>query len=192
MTQKTESVVTPGRFAAGLTFQQWMNHIELNKAKFEANYQATEVTPEQTAALRELTARQNGPARVLVLGEAWCPDVYRGLPVIVRMAEAAGWELRIFPRDENLDIADEFLKDGEFRSIPVVVFYTQDHHYICHWIERPAQANKELPLMSKLYEGRSREEAAPDLEAFQGGPVWAGWRTSTIEELSGLLRQKVG
>ena len=38
-------------------------------------------------------SRPDGPAKVLILGEDWCPDVFRGMPVVVRMAEAAGLEI---------------------------------------------------------------------------------------------------
>ena len=190
MTQAAASVVTPERFAQGLTYEQYLNKIEQNKDRFQMNYEGTTVSEEDTKALKALTAKPNGPAKMLVLGEDWCPDVYRGMPVLARFAEAAGLEMRVFPRDENLDIMNEFLKDGEFQSIPVAVFYTRGHDYILHWIERPEQANAEMPQLRKLYEGRTREEAADDVKAFQQGQVWAGWRDATIKELRRLLEEK--
>ena len=192
MTQAAESVVTPERFARGLTYEQYVGQIERNQDRFQMNYEGTTVSEEDAAALRALVAKPNGPAKMLVLGEDWCPDVYRGLPVLAKIAEAAGMELRVFPRDQHLDIMNEFLKDGEYQSIPTAVFYTRDHRYITHWIERPQQANDEMHLMRKLYEGRTREEAAPDVRAFQEGPVWAGWRDATVKELRQLLEGKVG
>ena len=63
-------------------------------------------------------------------------------PSSQRIAEATGIEMRVFPRDQHKDIIAEFLHDGEFESIPVAVFYTKDHDYIAHWIERPAKANE--------------------------------------------------
>ena len=82
-----------------------------------------------------------------MLGEDWCGDVIRGLPVLSRIAEAAGMEISIFPRDQHHDIMNEFLKNGEYMSIPVAVFYTGDHDYICHWIERPEIAETEMHQM---------------------------------------------
>lgn len=192
MTQARQSVVTPERFASGLTYQEYMSRIKVNQDRFQMNYEGTTISDEDAAALRALVAKPNGPAKMLVLGEDWCPDVYRGLPVLARIAEAAGMEMRIFPRDENLDIMDEFLNQGEYRSIPTAVFYTRDHQYIHHWIERPAKANEEMPLLRKLYEGRTREEAAPDVLEFQKGPIWAGWREATIKEIRQQLEEKVG
>ncbi len=186
MTQRT-SVVTPERFASGMTYDEYMNRITRNRDQFQANYDGTPLTEEDVRRFKEIVARPNGPAKVLALAEDWCPDVFRGLPVMARIAEAAGMELRIFPRDENLDIMNEFLKDGQFQSIPTFVFYTRDHRYLCHWIERPQKANEEMHLLRKLYEGRTREEAAEDVQKFREGPVWAGWRRATIDELLQLL-----
>jgi len=171
-----------------------MAHIKRNVPKFQHNYENTAVSPDDAAALKELTARDGGAARVLVLGEDWCPDVFRGLPVLVRIAEAAGWDFRAFPRDENLDIMDEFLKDGQYQSIPVAVFYTRDHQYITHWIERPAKAEAELDTMRDLFEGLDREKDIQEMrrrsDEFQQGPIWAGWRDATITEIRSLLEEK--
>lgn len=190
MTERRQSVVTPERFASGLTWKQYLGQIKRNREKFEYNYRETVLTEEDLAALRALVQRADGPAKVLALGEDWCPDVFRGLPVMARMAEAAGMELRIFPRDENLDIMSEFLKDGEHQSIPTFVFYTRDHRYIGHWIERPAKANAELPEMMQIFAGRTREEARPLYEEFQRGPVWASWRQETVREIVALLTER--
>ncbi|MGE0538603.1 MAG: thioredoxin family protein [Dehalococcoidia bacterium] len=193
MTQSVQSVVTPERFSSGLTYQQFLEQAKSNVDRFQMNYEGTTIAEEDAAALKALAAKPNGPAKMLVLGEDWCPDVYRGMPVLARFAEAAGIEFRAFPRDENLDIMNEFLKDGEYQSIPTAVFYTKDHQYILHWIERPVKANDEMPEMRKLYEGRTREEAAPDVLKFQQeSPIWAGWRDATVKELRKQLEAKVG
>lgn len=189
------SVVTPERFEAGLTWEQYLERIQRNKAKFEYNYEETAVPAEYSARLQALAQRPNGPAKVLILGEDWCPDVFRGMPVIVRVAEAAGLNIRIFPRDENLDIMTEFLNRGEHQSIPVAVFYTRDHQYVAHWIERPAKAEAELDEMRKLFEGLDREKDIQEMrrrnDEFQRGPTWAGWRDATVVEITELLESAV-
>lgn len=196
MTQQKESVVTAERFAQGKTWPEWMEHIQRNKEKFQYNYDETNVSAEDATALRALSERENGPAKVLVLGEDWCPDVFRGLPVLARMAEAAGWEFRAFPRDDNLDIMAEFLNKGEHQSIPTAVFYTKDHRYILHWIERPKKAEAELGEMAKLFEGLDREKDIQEMRRrnneFQLGPIWGSWRDATVTEIRELLEKAVG
>lgn len=195
MTQQKESVVTPERFESGMTWSEYLAHAQRNLEKFQYNYENTEVSADDVAALRALSERDNGPAKVLVLGEDWCPDVFRGLGVFVRMAEAAGWNLRIFPRDDNLDIMQEFLNQGEYQSIPVAVFYTKDHEYIAHFIERPAKANAEMDQMRNLFEGLDREKDIQEMRKrnndFQTGPVWGSWRDATITEIREMLENAV-
>jgi hypothetical protein len=196
MTQQQESVVTPERFAGGMTWERYLEHVKRNGEKFQYNYDETAIAQEDAEAFRALVAKPDGPAKVLALGEDWCPDVFRGLPVMARIAEAAGMELRIFPRDDNLDIMNEFLNRGESQSIPTLVFYTRDHRYIAHWIERPAKANAEMGEIPKLFEGLDREKDRDEMrqryDDFQRGPVWASWRQETVRELLELLQSKCG
>jgi hypothetical protein len=192
MTQQQDSVVTPERFASGMTWQQYLEHIKRNREKFQYNYEETVLSDGDVEAFRSLAAKADGPAKVLALAEDWCPDVFRGLPVMVRIAQTAALELRIFPRDENLDIMNEFLNRGEHQSIPTFVFYTRDHRYIAHWIERPVKANAEMGEMMALFRNRESEEGQALYEEFQRGPVWASWRQETVRELRELLKEKCG
>jgi thiol-disulfide isomerase/thioredoxin len=200
MVQQANSVVTPERFSQGLTYEQFIEKLDRNQERFRENYEGTQVSPEDAAALRALVAKPDGPAKILLLGESWCPDVFRGAPVFARIAEASGMELRCFFRDENKDIMAEFLKDGQFESIPVAVFYTKDQRYIAHFIERPDLANREMheklgPMYARMRKPdmTDEEKAAARAEniAFQNGPIWANWRQETIREVIRLLESKV-
>ena len=71
--------------------------------------------------------------------------------------------LRYFERDANKDIMAEFLNQGEFESVPTVVFYDGNHNYLYHFIERPKTANV------KMAELRS---ACDDLEAVMADGFW--------------------
>ena len=188
----TDSAVTAERFASGLSYAQYMERIQRNRAKFEYNYDETRLADDDVRVFRELASRPAGPARVLALAEDWCPDVFRGLSVMARIAEAAGMELRVFPRDENLDIMNEFLHEGKHQSIPVFVFYTRDHRYLTHWTERPALANEQMHLVNAIFQGKTAEEALPEYERFQQGEVWASWRQETVREIRELLARVCG
>ena len=199
MTQQKESVVTRERFAQGQPYDEWIKGIDRNLERFQENYEGTHISDEDAAALKALVARPNGPARCLALGEAWCPDVFRGLPVMARIAEVSGMELRVFFRDQNNDIMAEFLKHGEHESIPTLVFYTKEHEYIAHWIERPAKANEEMsklqeltaPLRNADITPEEREKHIKAYVEFQQGPIWAGWRDAAVSEIRQLLEDKV-
>jgi hypothetical protein len=200
LVQQKETVVTPERFAQGMTYEAYVNSIERNAARFQENYDATSVPDEDAAAFKALMAKPNGPAKMLVLGEDWCPDVFRGMPVFARLAEATGIEMRVFPRDQHKDIMAEFLNGGEFESIPVAVFYTKDMEYIAHWIERPALAQQQMHELAPMYARMRKPDKTPEEAAaakqeyidFQNGPIWGGWRQETIKEVIRLLQERVG
>ena len=189
------SVVTPQRFAAGFTYADYMAQVKVNKARMEDFYANFQVTAENAAALQALAAHPAGPAKMLVLGEDWCGDVVRGLPVLARMTEAAGWELRIFPRDQHHDIMNEFLKDGQWMSIPTVVFYTADHRYICHWIERPQVAERETAEIEAAIRAENPEISDPDFGRERRARTAAratDWQEATVTELIARLQERVG
>ena len=155
---------------------------DANVERFIRNMSAWQVSEEGREALQSLPR-----LKMLVLGEDWCPDVYRGLPVLAEIAATAGWEIRIFARDENNDIMSEFLKDGLHESIPTAVMYTMDHEYVGHWIERPAVANEHMANMQKLFsrkEGESEDEMRARIRQgyrdLQSSDEWASWRDETV------------
>ncbi len=209
MTQSKESVVTIERYKSGKTFQEYLDSGIRNRELFEENYRGTRITPEQERALKEIAARDDGPDHVLVIGEDWCPDVYRGAPVAARIAEAMGIEYRFFERDQNKDIIAEYLNNGEFESIPVFVFYDRNHRELGHFIERPKLANEQMHLVREVLGDTSPEAIARQLGRepnedeikefrakarekyleWQKGPEWAGWRDATVDEVIALLRR---
>ena len=197
MTAQKESVVTEERLAQGISYQQWMEQIDRNQDKFQENYEGTAIDPEDAAAIKELMQKPNGPATCLALGEPWCPDVFRGMPVIARLAEATGLDLKIFFRDQNVDIMNEFLYKGEFQSIPTLIFYTKDHKYLGHWHERAQKARDEMPQLSAItskmrnpdISDEERQKYMAEYAEFQRGPVWSGWRQAQVKEIRALLEE---
>ncbi len=213
MAQATQSVITQERFAQGKTFQQYLDSGIRNKELFENNYQGLTISAEQKQALQELAGRANGPHHMVVIGEDWCPDVYRGAGVAQKIAEAAGIEMRFFERDQNKDMIQEYLKDGEFESIPVYIFYDKDHNEISHFIERPKLANEQIHVMRDVigdmrpeaiaarlgHEPSEEELAAARAEgrekymAWQReSDVWAGWRVAAVDEVIADMRAALG
>ena len=177
--ERSQSVVTPARFVKGLTFDQYVAYVgtpenlKREGSQGEARrdwsgylrkaYEVARLTDAQAAAVRWLAAQPNGPAKILMIAEEWSSDCRRDLPVLARVAEAGGMELRIFRRDgqrfsrsqtpslaeapdSNADLMAEFLnrKNGQvWQSIPVVVFYTKTLEYLYHYIEYPAIYHKD-------------------------------------------------
>ena len=188
------SVVTPQRFDEGFTYFDYMAQINVNKERMDGYYEAFKITPENEASLKALASDPNGPTKMLVLGEDWCGDVVRGLPVLARMAEAAGWDMRVFPRDQHHDIMNEFLKNGEWMSIPTAVFYTSDHRYILHWIERPEIAEREIKEIEETLRAGNPDMSEQDFGRERRARTAAkaqDWQQATVEEIIDRLRKGI-
>jgi len=208
MTQAPESAITIERFHKGKTFQQYLDSGIRNRELFEANYNGLKVSDAQKAALQDLK-KTKGLDHVVVIGEDWCPDVYRGAGVAAKIAEAAGIEFRFFERDQNNDMIQPYKKGGEFESIPVYVFYDKDHKELGHFIERPKLANEQIHVTREVLGDTSPEGIAKklghepsedELKAerasardkymeWQKGDVWAGWRVAAVDEVIELLQK---
>lgn len=129
----------------GLSYADFVAQAAINQDKFNESYGSVPLTEDDFAFFRKATALPGGPKKILALAEAWCGDVYRELPTVARISEATGADLRIFLRDQNPDVMDEFLSNnGKARAIPVFVFYTEDLQKITHFTERSASAHAGL------------------------------------------------
>ena len=188
------SVVTPQRFEEGFTYADYMAQINVNKDRMDGYYENFKVTAENEASLKALASDPNGPTKMLVLGEDWCGDVVRGLPVLARMAEAAGWNMRVFPRDQHHDIMNEFLKNGQWMSIPTAVFYTSDHRYIMHWIERPEVADQEQREIEEAIRAENPDITAQEFGRERRARTSAkaeAWQQATVEEIIDHLQKSI-
>ena len=141
--------VTRERFEQGMTYEAYKAQMTRNRDRLEDNERAVTLRPEDTQFFAQLAE----PLNVLVLVEDWCGDVINNVPVVVKLAEATGkLKLRFFLRDQNLDLMDQYLNRGTFRSIPTVVFFDQDFRELGHWIERPAIITElREQMLSELY-----------------------------------------
>ena len=80
-----------------------------------------------------------GRWRLVALSEDWCGDAVNTLPAVARLAEAAGWDLRVLSRDANADLMDAHLTNGRSRSIPVVIVYDEQLREVGWWGPRPGE-----------------------------------------------------
>src|SRR5499433_308328 len=180
-----KSAVTPERFAKGMTFDEYMKYTgsqenlaregfgsyypdgggkgaprKDNSAVFRERYAKARLGDEQVAAIKWLAAQPGGPAKILVISEDWSSDCRRDLPVLARLAEAGGLEMRIFNRDGkkvlgtrtpdraagNADLVREFAnekKGQKWASVPVAAFFTTNFQELYRYIEYLAIYHKQ-------------------------------------------------
>ena len=228
------TVVTPERFASGRTFEQYLAFIGTpdnlaregspsglrrdQTATMRAWYEANRLTDAQAAAIGWLASQPGGPAKILVISEEWSSDCRRDVPMLARVAEAGGMELRIFTRDgrrfstsvrpslaeapdSNADLMAEFLNDKNgqtWQSIPVAVFYTKDLEYLYHYTEFPAIYHKDRLVSGHIRAPRPGEtndetqaRAAREFMALQQSPFFRLWASAGVDEIISALHRRL-
>lgn len=131
--------VTRQRFEQGMTYDEFKTQMTRNQERFAANEEQLELDPADRAAFKGLPR----PLNVLVIAEDWCGDVINNLPILGRLsAESGKLNVRVFLRDQNPDLMDHYLNQGQFRSIPVFAFFDEEFHELGRFIERPASVTE--------------------------------------------------
>ena len=126
-------MVTKERFAQGMTLQEYIDHMSINRERFvEALEETTIEGPETT-----LLDRMGAVRKVMVISEDWCGTCLAQVPFVAKLIEGKpDVELRLFPRDANPDLMDQYLKQGLYRSIPVFAFFDEHMNEVARFIER--------------------------------------------------------
>ncbi len=135
--ETSEMTITRERFETGYTYDEFRKTVGKHEGLWNGVYEHLKLPEDVRRRLEELPSHRY----VLVLAEDWCGDAASLVPVLARMADAAPEKvtLRIFRRDENLDIMDRHLTHGG-RSIPVAIVFDESMNPLGWWGPRPAPA----------------------------------------------------
>ncbi len=93
----------------------------------------------------------------MIISENWCGDSAQNIPYIIEFVKHNPLiEIKMILRDQNPDIMDEYLTDGNLRSIPKLIAFDIDGNEIFQWGPRPRSANNLVANAKK--EGILKEE----------------------------------
>jgi thioredoxin family protein len=224
-------MVTAERFGKGMTFDEYVTYAaSAGNLKREATagaarkdqsgflreaYATAHLSEAQQQAWTWLASQPGGPAKILVISEEWSSDCRRDVPMLARLAEKIGLELRIFPRDgdkfsaaaapdpkesPNADLMAQFLnrRDGRTsQSIPVVAFYTRDIQHLYTYTEYPACYRKDnhLAVIRGARPGETPEQtktrADREFAEMLGSPFFRLWRCAAVDEMASMLYERL-
>jgi hypothetical protein len=222
-------MVNAARFAKGMTFPQYVQYVGTpENLKREGSqtprrdwseylrkaYDGIRVSPAHESAWKWLVAQPDGPAKALAISEEWSSDCRRDVPLLARLADAVGLEVRIFTRDgqrmgrgpkpepdsPNADLMTELLnqKNGQtFQSIPVIVFYTTALKPLYRYTEFPGVYHKDRirGWLNAARPGETPEQAKQraDKEFMEmlGSPFFDVWRAAALDEWTAMLYERL-
>jgi hypothetical protein len=132
-------VITKARYCEGETFAEFLARPIKDHDLWAALYKRVTIPIEISARVEAL----GGHWHLLVLSEDWCGDSVNIVPIVAKLCESvSNMDMRILPRDENLDIMDEHLTNGRSRSIPIVILLNQKYQECGWWGPRPSPLQK--------------------------------------------------
>jgi len=152
--------------------------------KFEPILSVNDRDPSQAwppcglALLLEQAARDVATLRVmlLALSRSRTPQVSTNQTSICLTEGVPGIEMRVFLRDKNPDLMDQYLNQGIYRSIPVFAFFDEQMNEVARFIERPPKVTEQIE--AKMLAVRRALRAEQALE----------WRQTVVDEVRGLLK----
>lgn len=106
-------------FQKGMTTEQYIDSMTVNKEDMLSIYENYQLPAEDRSFYETFAAKK---WRVIVLTADWCSDAMLCVPILMRIAEAASFDIRYLIRDDNLELMDQYLTNGKSRSIPIFIF----------------------------------------------------------------------
>ncbi|MFF2447070.1 thioredoxin family protein [Neobacillus sp. NPDC058068] len=140
-------------FQKGMTMDEYINVMTRNRDEMLSIYEQFVLRAEDQSQLETLRTQN---LRAIVLTEDWCGDALLNNPILMRIAEAAGMELRVVLRDQNLELMDQYLTNGTSRAIPIYIFLNEEGSEVGVWGPR-------APEVQALV--MERRAALPDKDA---------------------------
>jgi len=166
-------------YEKGMTFEEYVDSMKVNREQLNHIYEYVSLTEEDQAFFDQ---GKDKKWNVIVLTADWCGDAMLCVPIVKRIAERAGMEMRLLIRDENLELMDQYLTNGKSRSIPIFIFIDAEGNERAVWGPRAPEVqtlveelrsqlpDKEDPTFEEkqraMYRG-FRDRIATDTEIWQ-------------------------
>ncbi len=134
------------KFEQGMTTQEYIESIKVNKQPFIDIYNSVQV-PEDTRAFFDGLAE---PLNLAVFTSDWCGDAMSTTPAILKLADATDkLNLQVFSRDDELETTNSFLPENRAGTVPVFVTFDAEMGEISRFIETARSLVPQIDAMDE-------------------------------------------
>ena len=139
------------RFESGMSTQEYIDQIKVNKDPFVEIYNTVELPSDATRWVDGL----NGAINLAVFTADWCGDAVSTTPVILRLADSSSKvNLQVFNRDDDVPLADTFLPEHRAGTVPIFVVLDDGMNEVARFIET---ANGLVPQIDAMDDAINRD-----------------------------------
>ncbi|NER44086.1 thioredoxin family protein [Bacillus megaterium NBRC 15308 = ATCC 14581] len=123
-------------FEEGKSIQTYMNDMSTLKEESLAVYEQFQLPKDELAD--KLKAHK---LHFLAITEDWCGDAMMINPIIRKVAEAAGIDVRVALRDADTELIDRHLTNGG-RAIPIILIFNNEGTLLGKWGPRAPEVQQ--------------------------------------------------
>ncbi|MCH7736029.1 MAG: thioredoxin family protein [Chloroflexi bacterium] len=153
-TQQTQ--ITQEKFGQGMTTQQYIDQIKVNKDPFVAIYETVQIPADSLSLFDGLSE----PLNLAVFTADWCGDAMSTTPVILKLADSTpNISVQVFNRDDELELSNSLLPENRAGTVPIFVVMDQDMNQVARFIET---ANTLVPDIDAMDAAIDQETAGMD------------------------------
>jgi hypothetical protein len=168
------AALTKERFLATPTFADYVEQMKVNKDTMRQHVEEVQVPAEDLAWWRS-----QGKINAYVLTYDGCGDALYNIPILAKIAaQSPNVDLRVAQRDDNLDIMDEHLNQGTYRSVPCFIFLDENYNEIANLKERAESMTRVMEQEQLNVRRRLRVENKEP------------WRAEMLKELKNVVGTK--
>ena len=191
MASAQETQLTQEKFDQGMTTQQYIDQIKVNKEPFVAIYETVKVPAGSLSLFNGLSE----PLKLAVFTADWCGDAMSTTPVILKLADStSNISLQVFNRDDELDLSNSLLPEHRAGTVPIFVVLDQEMNQVVRFIETAGALVPEIDAMDAaidretagLSEAEQRQAKRGRRTSFRVDHAQA-WGEVILEEFSGLV-----
>ena len=180
--------LTESKFNQGMTPQEYIDQIKVNKQPFLDIYQALEI-PSRTKSLFDGLSE---PLKLAVFTADWCGDAVSTTPVILRLAEStSNLSVQVFNRDDELELTNSFLPENRSGTVPVFVVLDSSMKEVARFIETAHELVPAIDAMDDMIAQEISGESEENRRAASRGKRMA-FRTSHAQEWGEVILDSFG
>ena len=187
--QKTQ--LTQEKFEQGMTTQQYIDQIKVNKEPFVTIYETVKISADSLSLFDGLSE----PLKLAVFTADWCGDAMSTTPVILKLADSTpNISLQVFNRDDELELSNSFLPEHRAGTVPIFVVLDQDMNEVARFIETAGPLVPDIDAMDAaidqettgLSEDEQRQAKRGRRTSYRVERAQA-WGDVILEEFGGLV-----
>jgi thiol-disulfide isomerase/thioredoxin len=157
------------------------NYTMLNNQRMKRLDKTLKLLPETTEFLQQFDKKIS----FIVITESWCGDAAQVMPMIHKLAEAGGIDLRIVLRDENDALMNHFLTNGSKSIAKLIIIDSETHEPLNSWGPRPTGATQ-LVAQEKAAKGSLSPEFKQELQNWYNKDKGKGTEQDIVAMLNTL------